>query len=110
MREARRLERRSTPGLTGGGCWLWSTAAAACRWRRGDGLIAGSARVGPVYTPPEHRGRGYGSAVTAAATGDVLADGAIPVLFTDLANPVSNRIYPPLGYYPVEDRLFVRFT
>jgi len=40
----------------------------------------------------------------------VLADGAIPVLFTDLANPVSNRIYPPLGYYPVEDRLFVRFT
>ena len=96
--------------LAGGGCWLWMHDDTPVSMASRHGPVAGSARVGPVYTPPEHRGRGYGSAVTAAATGDVLADGAIPVLFTDLANPVSNRIYPPLGYYPVEDRLFVRFT
>lgn len=73
-------------------------------------VVAGSARIGPVYTPPEQRGHGYGSAVTAAATRDVLAEDAVPVLFTDLGNPVSNAIYPRLGYRPVEDRLVVRFA
>jgi predicted GNAT family acetyltransferase len=65
--------------------------------------------VGPVYTPSRWRGRGYGSAVTAAATRDVLDDGGLPVLFTDLANQTSNDIYQRLGYYPVEDRLEIGF-
>ncbi len=68
-------------------------------------VLAGSARVGPVYTPPQHRGHGYASGVTAAATRSILDEGAIPTLFTDLANPTSNRIYAALGYYPVEDRI-----
>jgi predicted GNAT family acetyltransferase len=60
-----------------------------------------------VYTPRAHRGRGYGSAVTAVATQDILDDGAIPVLFTDLANPTSNGIYQRLGYRPVGDYVSV---
>jgi predicted GNAT family acetyltransferase len=47
--------------------------------------------------------------VTAAATRDVLDRGAIPVLFTDLANPTSNKIYQQLGYYAVEDRVQITF-
>jgi predicted GNAT family acetyltransferase len=70
----------------------------------------GVARIGPVYTPPALRGRGYGSAATAAATRDVLEEAAVPVLYTDLANPTSNKIYQQLGYYPVEDRAHVRFS
>jgi uncharacterized protein len=59
-------------------------------------------RVGPVYTPPEHRGRGYGSAVTAAVTAERLAAGRrFCFLYTDVANPTSNRIYTRLGYEPV---------
>ncbi len=95
----------------GDGCRLWvgpDERVVSLAARRP--VVAGSARVGPVYTPPGCRGRGYGSAATAAATRDVLDDGAIPVLFTDLDNPVSNAIYPRLGYRPVEDRLVVRFT
>ena len=58
-----------------------------------------SHRVGPVYTPPDRRGRGYAAALTAAVTGDVLASGAArTVLLTDDENPVSNRIYPRIGY------------
>lgn len=71
--------------------------------------VAGSARVGPVYTPVEHRGQGFGSAVTAQATREVLTAGAIPVLFTDRANPTSNKIYQQLGYHGVEDCALVRF-
>ena len=40
----------------------------------------------------------------------ILAEGAIPVLFTDLANPTSNRIYQRLGYRPVGDRVVVTFV
>ena len=62
-------------------------------------------RLGPVYTPPEHRGRGYGGAVTAAASQQALDRGAWEVvLFTDLTNPTSNALYPRLGYRPVLDR------
>jgi predicted GNAT family acetyltransferase len=72
---------------------------------------AGVARVGPVYTPPVERRRGYGAAVTAACTQAALDAGAESVvLFTDIANPVSNSIYQAIGYVPVSDRLMVRFV
>lgn len=91
--------------LDSGLCRLWLDASGepvSMAARRP--VVAGSGRVGPVYTPPDHRGRGYGSAVTAAATADVLAEGGVPVLFTDLTNPTSNKIYQLIGYRPVEDR------
>ncbi len=95
--------------LAHGGCWLWCVDGEAVSLATRRPVVAGSARVGPVYTPPRLRGRGYGSAVTAAATRHILDDGAIPVLFTDLANPTSNEIYQRLGYHPVEDRTQLRF-
>ena len=61
-------------------------------------------RVGPVYTPPAERGRGFGSALTAAASQAQLDDGRRFVfLFTDLDNPTSNKIYQAIGYEPVID-------
>ena len=68
------------------------------------------ARIGPVYTPPEHRGRGYGSAVTAAVTAEQLAAGrTFCFLYTDLANPTSNKIYTDMGYEPVCDAVDYAF-
>jgi predicted GNAT family acetyltransferase len=61
--------------------------------------VAGVVRVGPVYTPAEHRNRGYASSAVAAASELALARGATRcTLFTDRANPTSNRIYAALGY------------
>ncbi|WP_232665448.1 GNAT family N-acetyltransferase [Pseudonocardia sp. TRM90224] len=72
--------------------------------------VAGMSRVGPVYTPPELRGHGYAAAATAAASQWALDAGAERVvLFTDLANPTTNRLYPRLGYQPVYDALELRF-
>jgi hypothetical protein len=72
--------------------------------------VAGVARIGPVFTPAEHRGTGYGSAVTARAAFDILDSAAVPVLYTDRANPTSNKIYRAIGFYPVADRASVAFT
>jgi predicted GNAT family acetyltransferase len=69
-----------------------------------------SMRIGGVYTPPEHRRRGYGGAVTAAASQKVLDLGKkFVTLFTDLSNPTSNHIYQEIGFYPVYDAEMLRF-
>lgn len=65
-------------------------------------------RVGPVYTPPSRRGRGYASACVAALSRRALEAGKrFCFLYTDLANPTSNRIYARVGYEPVADVLDV---
>jgi len=61
--------------------------------------VAGVVRIGPVYTPPEHRRRGYAGTAVAAASRRALAGGARRcILFTDVANPTSNKIYAEVGY------------
>jgi hypothetical protein len=63
----------------------------------------GVARIGPVYTPPRQRGRGWASNAVAEVSRLILAQGARACLFTDQANPVSNKVYAALGYRPVVD-------
>jgi predicted GNAT family acetyltransferase len=63
----------------------------------------GVARVGPVYTPPGQRGRGWASAAVAEVSRRLLEKGARVCLYTDQANPTSNKIYAALGYRPVVD-------
>ena len=61
-------------------------------------------RVSLVYTPPEHRGRGYASNLVARLSQHALDSGRkYCFLFTDQANPVSNSIYQKIGYRPVSD-------
>jgi predicted GNAT family acetyltransferase len=72
--------------------------------------IAAVARVGAVYTPRPHRGRGFGTAITVAASRQAFTDGAERcILSADLANPSSNRIYQAIGYRPVGDTTHYRF-
>lgn len=61
--------------------------------------VSGVVRVGPVYTPPPFRRRGYAGSAVAVASRRALAGGATRcMLFTDLANPTSNKIYAEVGY------------
>lgn len=69
-----------------------------------QGRTPNGIRIGFVYTPPERRGRGYASACVAELSARMLAEGLrFCVLYTDLANPTSNRIYQRLGYRPLCD-------
>ncbi|MEV0896434.1 GNAT family N-acetyltransferase [Actinoplanes sp. NPDC049802] len=97
--------------LASRGVTLWECdgvpVSTATRSRPEAGMI----RIQFVYTPPACRGRGYGGAATAEATRYALDTGAAEVvLFTDLANPTSNALYPRLGYQPIEDRAVVEFS
>jgi predicted GNAT family acetyltransferase len=62
--------------------------------------VAGVPRIGPVYTPPAYRRRGYAGMAVAEVSRRALAAGAKRcMLFTDLANPTSNKIYAEVGYH-----------
>ena len=91
--------------------WLWLDASGRpVSFAGHTPEVAGMGRIGPVYTPPELRGHGYAAGSTIAVTRALLEQGANEVLlFTDLANPVSNRLYQRLGYRPVTDRARVEF-
>ncbi|TAK00418.1 MAG: GNAT family N-acetyltransferase [Chloroflexota bacterium] len=93
--------------------WLAGEGRTLHVWEDGDvrvslcgvgGETPNGIRVGPVYTPPEHRGHGYASNLVAGVSRAQLDAGRRFVfLFTDLANPTSNRIYQDVGYEPVVD-------
>jgi len=86
-----------------GGYVVWEDGEPVCLAGFG-GPTPNGIRIGPVYTPPDLRGRGYGSALAAALTQRLLDGGRrFCFLFTDLANPTSNSIYQRIGYRPVSD-------
>lgn len=60
--------------------------------------------INMVYTPPEHRRKGYAGVCVAGLSQTLLAKGyKFCFLFTDLSNPTSNKIYQQIGYQPVAD-------
>jgi FR47-like protein len=90
--------------LGAGWLWFWVSQAGERVHLTGASPPAfGVARVGPVYTPPAERGRGWASNAVAEISRRIQAEGARVCLFTDQANPTSNKIYAALGYQPVAD-------
>ncbi|MCX6430175.1 MAG: GNAT family N-acetyltransferase [Actinobacteria bacterium] len=71
-----------------------------------NGLVG---RIGPVYTPPEHRGNGYAAAVTATVSQKLLDLGAQVMLFTDATNPTSNGVYKRIGFELLDENQRRRF-
>ena len=95
---------RVKDGLAEGRWLLWEADGAPVSLAGRSGPVLGVGRIGPVWTPVEHRRNGYAAMVTDLAARSLLADGAAQVmLFTDLANPTSNGVYARLGFERVGD-------
>lgn len=76
-----------------------------------SGATPNTVRVSYVYTPGPLRGRGYATALVAHLSRYLLETRCRQcVLYTDLGNPTSNRIYMKIGYTPVADALDVLFS
>ena len=68
------------------------------------GTTPNGVRIGAVYTPDHLRRRGYATALVGEVSQRALDDGKrFCFLFTDLSNPISNSIYPKVGYRAVRD-------
>ncbi|HLY87188.1 MAG TPA: GNAT family N-acetyltransferase [Gaiellaceae bacterium] len=98
-----------------GGILLWEDGGEPVSLAGWGGPTPNGIRIGPVYTPPELRGRGYATALTAELS-EQLLDGSLfdggrdfCFLYTDLANPTSNAIYERIGYRLVAEAAEVVF-
>jgi len=97
------------------GILLWEDGGKPVSLAGWGGPTPNGIRVGPVYTPPELRGRGYATALTAELSRGLL-DGRLfkggrrfCFLYTDLANPTSNAIYERIGYVRVAESAEIVF-
>lgn len=51
-----------------------------------------------VFTPKKHRRKGYARTLVAEVTEELLQEYDFAMLYTDLKNPTSNKIYMEVGY------------
>lgn len=66
--------------------------------------------IGPVFTPNEHKRKGYASSLVAQLSQCLLDEGySFCSLYTDLSNPTSNKIYQRIGYKPIGDSMVIQF-
>jgi hypothetical protein len=110
--EATLEHRLSSPSA---GILLWEDGGAPVSLAGWGGPTPNGIRIGPVYTPPELRGRGYATALSAELSQRLL-DGRLfeggrrfCFLYTDLANPTSNAIYERAGYRRVAESAEIVF-
>ncbi len=90
--------------IASGRVWLWvDDAGEPVHLTAGNPPSFGVSRLGPVYTPPAQRGRGWASNAVAEVSRRLQSQGERVCLFTDQANPTSNKIYAAVGYRPVVD-------
>jgi GNAT superfamily N-acetyltransferase len=88
--------------IRAGQVWVWESEEGVPLQVTGFHPASyGVARIGPVYTPKEHRGHGYAAAMVATLSRRVLADGARVCLFADEQNRTSTGVYVRLGYRAV---------
>jgi predicted GNAT family acetyltransferase len=100
------IERRTAEGRI----FVWEDGAPVS-FAGATAPAGGVVRIGPVYTPPERRRRGYAAALVAAISQRALDGGAACCsLYTDAANPTSNGIYMAVGYRPIGEVTAYRFT
>lgn len=92
------------------GIWLWNLHGEPVSLSAYSGPMPTGIRIGPVYTPPEHRRRGYATSLVTDQSRWLLEQGYRRCfLYTDLSNPTSNRIYELIGYRRVAESLEFRF-
>jgi len=107
-----RMERNldSRFGTEGAGFWFWERDGEPVSLSGFSGPTPTGIRIGPVYTPPEHRKHGYATTLVADQSAWLLEQGhRACFLYTDLANPTSNRIYVEIGYERVCDAMEFTF-
>lgn len=105
---------RSAPALgrhvSAGRVGLWIDGGQPVSMAYASTASGGVTRVSGVWTPPELRGRGYASGVVAALSSERIEAGERCMLYTDLANPTSNKIYQAMGYRRIGDNITVAFS
>jgi RimJ/RimL family protein N-acetyltransferase len=92
------------------GIWIWEDGGRPVAMSGYGSETPKGIRIGPVYTPPELRGRGYATGLVSEQSRWLLGTGRrFCFLYTDLDNPTSNALYRRIGYRMIAESAEVRF-
>ncbi len=91
------------PAVVAGQYWFWEVDGKPVHMTVTQPARFGVEKIGPVYTPEEYRGNGYAGYVVALLSHQILERGHTPTLYTDQANPVSNKVYTRIGFVGAAD-------
>lgn len=76
-------------------------------WRNNDEIVSMAniahrskrhARINEVYTKPDMRGKGFGEMIVARLCQIINNEHRVPILYTDVTNPASNKAYKNVGF------------
>ena len=100
----REMVARRLGGGDPSGFWLWEIGGVPVSLSSHGSPTGTGIRVGPVYTPPECRRKGYASGLVADQSQRLLDDDyRFCFLYADLANPTSTQMYERIGYRRVAE-------
>jgi len=90
------------PGAEGmidaGGLFLWIADGRPVSMANIAHRAPRHARINAVYTPSVYRKKGYASALVAELCSILEPESLIPMLYADLKNPDSNKVYRSIGF------------
>lgn len=101
------VDRRIERGML----WLWEDSGTPVSMALRTEPVEDVVKISVVYTPPEHRGRGYAAASVSRLCERLLATPDVErcMLYADLDNPTSNGVYRRIGFTPAVEAVDYTF-
>lgn len=88
--------------------FLWENEGKIVSMMKKARPSAHGVTVSLVFTPKEERKKGYARTMVAAGSKELLKEFQFCVLYTDMLNPTSNKIYQEIGYKKVVDSVHLK--
>ncbi|WP_210468407.1 GNAT family N-acetyltransferase [Sporosarcina sp. 6E9] len=89
--------------------FLWEDDGEVVSMMKKSRPTAHGVTVSLVYTPKGKRRKGYARTLVATISKELLKDYDFCVLYTDMMNPTSNKIYKEIGYVKIVDSVQLGF-
>lgn len=89
--------------------FLWENEGQIVSMMKKSRPTANGVTVSLVFTPKEERKKGYARTMVAAGSKELLKEFQFCVLYTDMLNPTSNKIYQEIGYKKLIDSVHLGF-
>jgi uncharacterized protein len=84
--------------IEAGGLYLWMVDGQPVSMANIAHRSPRHARINAVFTPQQHRKKGYASALVAEICSLLEGEKLVPMLYADVKNPTSNKIYQNIGF------------
>ena len=102
------IKKRVKAMLDGKEVFLWENEGEVVSMMKKARPTTNGVTVSLVFTPAAKRRKGYGRTMVATVSKELLKEYKFCVLYTDMLNPTSNKIYQEIGYRKLVDSVHLK--